>query len=106
MFTNIILNLKIGFKWVKLMLEKIEIIQRFNFKNLNKHYECFIIDLVRGKAYFNINEMIYPDRFFETNYLSSYSWSPILNDLKKEFQVKSIIWMITQLIISKRNFLN
>ena len=74
--------------WVKLMLEKIEIIQRFNFKNLNKHYECFIIDLVRGKAYFNINEMIYPDRFFETNYLSSYSWSPILNDLKKRISSK------------------
>lgn len=70
------------------MLEKIEIIQRFNFKKLNKHYECFIIDFVRGNAYFNINEMIYPDRFFETNYLASYPWSPILNDLKKRVSSK------------------
>ncbi len=70
------------------MLEKIEIIQRFNFKKLNKHYDCFIIDLVRGNAYFNINEMIYPDRFFETNYLASYPWSPILNDLKKRVSSK------------------
>ena len=77
-----------GLNLVKQMLEKIEIIQRFNFKNLNKHYECFIIDLVRGNAYFNINEMIYPDRFFETNYLSSYPWSPILNDLKKRVSSK------------------
>ena len=38
------------------MLEKIEITQRFNFKKLNKHYECFIIDLLSKKAYFNINE--------------------------------------------------
>ena len=67
---------------MKFLLEKIEIIQRFNFKKLNKHYECFIIDLKRGNAYFNINEMIYPDRFFETNYLASYPYSPILNDLK------------------------
>jgi len=70
------------------LLEKIEIIQRFNFKKLNKHYDCFIIDLVRGNAYFNINEMIYPDRFFETNYLASYPWSPILNDLKKRVSSK------------------
>lgn len=70
------------------MLEKIEIIQRFNFKKLNKHYDCFIIDLVRRNAYFNINEMIYPDRFFETNYLASYPWSPILNDLKKRVSSK------------------
>lgn len=70
------------------MLEKIEIIQRFNFKKLNKHYECFIIDFVRGNAYYNINEMIYPDRFFETNYLASYPWSPILNDLKKRVSSK------------------
>ena len=73
---------------VKSVLEKIEIIQRFNFKNLNKHYECFIIDLVRGNAYFNINEIIYPDRFFKTNYLSSYSCSSVLNDLKRRISSK------------------
>lgn len=44
--------------------------------------------MVRGNAYFNINEMIYPDRFFETNYLASYPWSPILNDLKKRVSSK------------------
>lgn len=70
------------------MLEKIEIIQRFNFKKLNKHYECFIIDLQRGNAYFNINEMIYPDRFFETNYLAGYPYSPILTDLKSRISSK------------------
>ena len=32
--------------------------------------------------------MIYPDRFFETNYLASYPWSPILNDLKKRVSSK------------------
>ncbi len=67
------------------MLEKIEITQRFNFKKLNKHYECFIIDLSRGYAYFNINEMIYPDQFFETSYSS---WTPILNDLKTRVSSK------------------
>ena len=32
--------------------------------------------------------MIYPDRFFETNYLANYPWSPILNDLKKRVSSK------------------
>ncbi len=73
---------------MKSLLEKIEIIQRFNFKKLNKHYECFIIDLKRSNAYFNINEMIYPDRFFETDYLASYSYSSILNDLKSRISSK------------------
>lgn len=64
------------------MLEKIEITQRFNFKKLNKHYECFIIDLVNKKAYFNISEMIYPDQFFEKNYFLNNSFDSILNDLR------------------------
>ena len=28
------------------MIEKIEITQRFNFKRLNRHYECFTIDFI------------------------------------------------------------
>jgi len=64
------------------MLEKIEITQRFNFKKLNKHYECFIIDLLSKKAYFNINEMIYPDQFYEGNYSLENPCDPILSDLK------------------------
>lgn len=64
------------------MLEKIEITQRFNFKKLNKHYECFIIDLISKKAYFNINEMIYPDQFYEGNYSLENPCDLILNDLK------------------------
>ena len=64
------------------MLEKIEITQRFNFKKLNKHYECFIIDFISKKAYFNINEMIYPDQFYEGNYSLENPCDPILSDLK------------------------
>lgn len=64
------------------MLEKIEITQRFNFKKLNKHYECFIIDLLSKKAYFNINEMIYPDQFYEGNYSLENPCDSILSDLK------------------------
>lgn len=78
------------------MLEKIEITQRFNFKKLNKHYECFIIDLTRGYAYFNINEMIYPDQFFETSYSS---WTPILNDLKT--RVSSKIYNLNENSVEK-----
>ncbi len=64
------------------MLEKIEITQRFNFKKLNKHYECFIIDFISKKAYFNINEMIYPEQFYEGNYSLENPCDQILDDLK------------------------
>ena len=64
------------------MIERLEITQRFNFKKSNKHYECFIIDLVNGNAYFNISEMIYPDQYFEGNLSTEDSFALILNDLK------------------------
>ena len=64
------------------MIERIEITQRFNFKRSNRHYECFVIDLAGGNAYFNISEMIYPDQFFEGNLSSEHSFALILNDLK------------------------
>ncbi len=59
-----------------------EITQRFSFKKSNKHYECFIIDFISKKAYFNINEMIYPEQFYEGNYSLENPCDPILNDLK------------------------
>ena len=37
-----------------LMIEKIEITQRFNFKRLNRHYECFTIDMVNNNAYYKM----------------------------------------------------
>lgn len=70
------------------MLEKIEITQRFNFKKLNKHYECFIIDFVNKKAYFNISEMIYPDQFFEKNLFSNNSFDSMLDDLNSRVSHK------------------
>ena len=36
------------------MIEKIEITQRFNFKRLNRHYECFTIDMVNNNAYYKM----------------------------------------------------
>lgn len=39
-----------------IMIEKIEITQRFNFKRLNRHYECFTIDFANNMAYYKISE--------------------------------------------------
>lgn len=64
------------------MLERIEITQRFNFKKMNKHYECFIIDLVSKTAYFKINERIYNEQYIEESCLCDNTWAPILADLK------------------------
>lgn len=64
------------------MIERIEITQRFTFKKSQKHYECFIIDLINKNAYFNISEMIYPNQFFENSYSADDLSEAILNDLK------------------------
>ena len=65
------------------MIEKIEITQRFNFKRLNRHYECFTIDLVNRNAYYKISERGSGDKFLTENTLCDDSWIDILVDLRK-----------------------
>jgi hypothetical protein len=65
------------------MIEKIEITQRFNFKRLNRHYECFTIDLVNKNAYYKISERGSGDKFLNENALCDDSWIGILVDLRK-----------------------
>lgn len=66
------------------MIEKIEITQRFNFKRLNRHYECFTIDFTNNSAYYKISERGSGDKFLEENYLCDSSWIPILVDLRQK----------------------
>ena len=65
------------------MIEKIEITQRFNFKRLNRHYECFTIDFVNNMAYYKISERGSGDKFLEENSLCDDSWIDILVDLRR-----------------------
>ena len=65
------------------MIEKIEITQRFNFKRLNRHYECFTIDLVNKNAYYKISERGSGDKFLSENSLCDDSWIDILVDLRR-----------------------
>ena len=65
------------------MIEKIEITQRFNFKRLNRHYECFTIDFTNNSAYYKISERGSGDKFLEENYLCDDSWISILVDLRR-----------------------
>ena len=65
------------------MIEKIEITQRFNFKRLNRHYECFTIDLVNNNAYYKISERGSGDKFLSEHSLCDDSWIDILVDLRK-----------------------
>ena len=65
------------------MIEKIEITQRFNFKRLNRHYECFTIDLVNNNAYYKISERGSGDKFLSEHSLCDSSWIDILVDLRK-----------------------
>ncbi|MBR4447995.1 hypothetical protein [Methanobrevibacter sp.] len=64
------------------MIEKIEITQRFNFKRLNRHYECFTIDLVNKNAYYKISERGSGDKFLTEHSLCDDSWIEILVDLR------------------------
>ncbi len=64
------------------MIEKIEITQRFNFKKLNRHYECFIIDFTNRNAYFKINERFHNEKFIEESCNCDNSWIPIFINLK------------------------
>lgn len=65
------------------MIEKIEITQRFNFKRLNRHYECFTIDLVNRNAYYKISERGSGDKVLDESMLCDDSWIGILVDLRR-----------------------
>lgn len=66
------------------MIEKIEITQRFNFKRLNRHYECFTIDFVNNSAYYKISERGSGDKFLSESDLCDDSWIDILVDLRRK----------------------
>ena len=65
-----------------IMIEKIEITQRFNFKRLNRHYECFTIDFINKNAYYQISERGSGDKFLNESNLCDDSWIDILVDLR------------------------
>lgn len=65
------------------MIEKIEITQRFNFKRLNRHYECFTIDFANNMAYYKISERGSGDKFLQENSMCDDSWIDILVDLRR-----------------------
>ena len=64
------------------MIEKIEITQRFNFKRLNRHYECFTIDFLNNAGYYKISERGSGDKFLSESPLCDDSWIDILVDLR------------------------
>ena len=66
------------------MIEKIEVTQRFNFKRLNRHYECFTLDFVNKNAYYKISERRRGDKFLNENPLCDDSWRDILVDLPRD----------------------
>ena len=66
------------------MIEKIEITQRFNFKRLNRHYECFTIDLTNKNAYYKISERGSGDKVLDESPLCDDSWIDILVDLREK----------------------
>lgn len=70
------------------MIEKIEITQRFNFKRLNRHYECFTIDFVNKNAYYQISERGSGDKFLKESILCDDSWIDILVDLRTNMTSK------------------
>lgn len=70
------------------MIEKIEITQRFNFKRLNRHYECFTIDLINKNAYYKISERGSGDKFVKENPLCDGTWVDILIDLRRKMTSK------------------
>lgn len=64
------------------MIEKIEITQRFNFKRLNRHYECFTIDFLNNSGYYKISERGSGDKFLTESPLCDDLWIDILVDLR------------------------
>ena len=81
---QIILILKTNLINKIFMIEKIEITQRFNFKRLNRHYECFTIDLVNRNAYYKISERGSGDKFVKENPICDDTWVDILVDLRRK----------------------
>ena len=81
------------------MIEKIEITQRFNFKRLNRHYECFTIDFLNKNAYYKISERGSGDKYLNENPLCDDSWIDILVDLRRN--MTSTIYKITNTQIEK-----
>lgn len=70
------------------MIEKIEITQRFNFKRLNRHYECFTIDFLSNTGYYKISERGSGDKFLSESPLCDASWIEILVDLRSKMTSK------------------
>ena len=70
------------------MIEKIEIIQRFNFKRLNRHYESFTIDFANKNAYYKISERGSGDKILDESLLCDDSWIDILVDLRRNMTSK------------------
>ena len=66
------------------MIEKIEITQRFNFKRLNRHYECFTLDFSNKNAYYQISERGSGDKFLDESAICDNSWIDILVDLRRK----------------------
>ena len=66
------------------MIEKIEITQRFNFKRLNRHYECFTIDFTNNSSYYKISERGSGDKFLTESSLCDDSWIDVLVDLRRK----------------------
>ena len=64
------------------MIEKIEITQRFNFKRLTRHYECFTIDFVNRNAYYKISERGSVDKVLDESSLCDDTWIDMLVDLR------------------------
>ena len=85
---QIILILKTNLINKIFMIEKIEITQRFNFKRLNRHYECFTIDLVNKNAYYKISERGSGDKFVKENPICDDTWVDILVDLRRKMTSK------------------
>lgn len=79
MYDNYITHVK---EIIKSMIEKIEITQRFNFKRLNRHYECFTIDFLNNAGYYKISERGSGDKFLSESPLCDDSWIDILVDLR------------------------
>ena len=66
------------------MIEKIEITQRFNFKRLNRHYECFTLDFLNKTGYYQISERGSGDKFLDESAMCDDTWVDILVDLRRK----------------------
>lgn len=90
------------------MIEKIEITQRFNFKRLNRHYECFTIDFTNNSSYYKISERGSGDKFLTENSLCDDSWIDILVDLRRKMtsEIRTFSFEKADEFLHKFNALN